>query len=80
MDVPLQIALRKWCELLDMHGGRDKIIRVTGYIFAMISDLPVIKCEQFYSLFGSHCMNTCLFTGNQKHSSVQEGYHNSQVI
>ena len=42
MDVPLQIALRKWCELLDIHGGRDKIIRVTGYICSVVSDLPVI--------------------------------------
>ncbi|XP_046453421.1 peroxisomal membrane protein 11C-like [Daphnia pulex] len=36
----LQIALRKWCELLDAHAGRDKILRITGFICTLLSDLP----------------------------------------
>ncbi|KAK4008189.1 peroxisomal membrane protein 11C [Daphnia magna] len=39
-NLSLQIALRKWCELLDIHSGRDKILRITGYICTLISDLP----------------------------------------
>ena len=42
MDLTLRIALRKWCELLQQHSGRDKVVRVTGYICTLISDFPVI--------------------------------------
>ena len=41
MEIPLRIALRKWCELLEVHGGRDKVTRLSGYVCTFVSDLPV---------------------------------------
>jgi peroxin-11C len=55
MDLSAQIALRKWCELLEKHGGRDKVIRVTGYICTFISDLPVSNIFQT----SSHSIINC---------------------
>lgn len=43
MELTLTIALRKYCELLEKHGGRDKVVRICGYICTLISDLPVIS-------------------------------------
>jgi len=42
MELTLTIALRKYCELIEKHGGRDKVVRICGYICTLISDLPVI--------------------------------------
>ena len=74
----LQIALRKWCELLDVHAGRDKILRITGYICTLISDLPVILLV-YLICFSKITLQFPLVTGDQRHSSGQENSHSRQV-
>lgn len=41
-----QKVLRKWCELLEAHNGRDKVIRITGFTCTLISDFPVNSLER----------------------------------
>lgn len=75
----LQIALRKWCELLDVHAGRDKILRITGYICTLISDLPVILHVQHFIFLSKITLASPLVTGDQRHTSGQENSHSRQV-
>ena len=35
------LALRRWCQLLETHSGRDKVIRAAGYVCTILSELPV---------------------------------------
>ena len=74
----LQIALRKWCELLDVHAGRDKILRITGYICTLISDLPVILLV-YLICFSKITLQFPMVTADQRHSSGQENSHSRQV-
>jgi len=56
MEPPLKTALKQWCELLQKHGGRDKVVRISGYICTVIADFPVtifivkLVYETHYSL------------------------------
>jgi len=43
MEPPLKTALKQWCELLQKHGGRDKVVRISGYICTVIADFPGVR-------------------------------------
>lgn len=66
-----QKVLRKWCELLEAHNGRDKVIRITGFTCTLISDFPVNSLER--GILKSLLILPFLL-GCQRHTSVKKDF------